>query len=456
MQMFYDGGLNMLTKKVFLDLGIFMIGFGIFIGIIFPFFSILLGIPTTSVLTPVFIISCIAAGVFVGFFNYYLSKRIVGRRIRILADRMNKVKDIISERNESASYIDCDDANCKIDVDSEDELGEAAIAFNSLVSSLSVSYKTENSLKKFNKTISSRLELNLLCDAAMNQIVEHSNSAGGMIIVDQNGVLEIISHRGIKENKDILEHEIIWRVLKTNKVEVIQLPQDITIDGILVTYQPKEIMFVPIVYKDLCLGIILLASTEYYSEQIKSDIQLLNSSFALALKNALSYNQLQELAANDPLTNIFNRRFGMMRLEEEYNRSIRMNIPLGVFIADIDFFKNVNDTYGHTVGDRVLILISKIAKQALREGDIFIRYGGEEFMAILPGASTLDIKLVAERFRRMVEESALQHLNQEIKVTISIGITSYPENDVSKMEDLIEKADHSLYQAKETGRNKVV
>ena len=446
----------MITKKVFLDLCIFMIILGIIVGLIFPFYSLMLGTPSSYVLTPLFMLSSVAAGVFVGFFNYFLAKRIVGRRVRILADRMNKIKDIISERNESSSYIDCEDANCRIDVDSEDELGEAARAFNALVASLSVSYKTENSLKIFNKTISSRLELNLLCDAALNQIVEHSNSAGGMIIVDQNGSLEITSHRGIKENKEILNHEIIWRVLKTTKAESIQLPSDIIIDGVLVTYQPKEILFVPIVYKDICLGIILLASTEIYGEQVKSDIQLLNSSFALALKNALSYNQLQELAANDPLTNIFNRRFGMMRLEEEYNRSIRMNIPLGVFIADIDFFKNVNDTYGHTVGDRVLILVSKIAKQALREGDIFIRYGGEEFMAILPGASTQDIGLVAERFRRMVQESVLQHLNQEIKVTISIGITSYPENDASKIEDLIEKADHSLYKAKETGRNKVV
>jgi len=239
-------------------------------------------------------------------------------------------------------------------------------------------------------------------------------------------------------------------------MESIRLPENIVVDGLLVTYQPKEILFIPIVYKELSLGIIMLASTEFYNEQIKNNIQLLNSSLALALKNALSYSQLQELAANDPLTNIFNRRFGLIRLQEEYNRSIRMNIPLGLFIADIDFFKSVNDTYGHTVGDRVLILISKIAKQALREGDIFIRYGGEEFMAILPGASTQDIKLVAERFRRMVEESSFQHLNQEIKVTISIGITSYPENDISKVEDLIEKADHSLYQAKETGRNKVI
>ncbi|MBE0678439.1 MAG: HAMP domain-containing protein, partial [Bacteroidales bacterium] len=162
----------MITKKVFLDLCIFMIILGIIVGLIFPFYALMLGTPSSYVLTPLFILSSVAAGIFVGFFNYFLSKRIVGRRIRNLADQMNKVKEIISERNESMSYIDCDDASCKIEVDSEDELGDAAKSFNALVASLSVSYKTENSLKKFNKTISSRLELNLLCDAALNQIVE--------------------------------------------------------------------------------------------------------------------------------------------------------------------------------------------------------------------------------------------------------------------------------------------
>jgi len=126
----------MITKKVFLDLCIFMIILGIIVGLIFPFYSLMLGTPSLYVLNPSFIISSVAAGIFVGFFNYFLAKKIVGKRIRILAERMNKVQDIISMRNESATYIDCDDSSCKIDVDSKDELGDAAIAFNALVSAI--------------------------------------------------------------------------------------------------------------------------------------------------------------------------------------------------------------------------------------------------------------------------------------------------------------------------------
>jgi len=146
----------------------------------------------------------------------------------------------------------------------------------------------------------------------------------------------------------------------------------------------------------------------------------------------------------------------MIRLNEEFNRSVRTNSPLGVFMADIDFFKSVNDTYGHTVGDRVLIHFSALAKQSLREGDILVRYGGEEFMAILPGASIKDTAMVSERFRRMLQESVVHHLENEIKITVSIGVASYPNHSISKIEDLVDIADKALYKAKDNGRNCVM
>ncbi len=424
----------MITKKVFLDLSIFMVGFGVLIGVIFPFFSIAMGIPREYVLTPVFIVSCISAGIFVGLFSHFLAYKIVGNKIRILSEKMSHVTEIVADRNLGLSETDCDEASCYISVDSDDELGATAVAFNSLVQSLSNSYRTENSLKEFNKAISSRLELKELCDVALNHFVQYSNSDGGLVIVEQSGELKIVSSRGIKENDDFLNHDLVWRVLKTKVAETIQLPKDVIIDGLLLSYQPSEIVLLPIVYKDLSLGLIVIATTINYTKQVINDLNLFISSFSLALKNALSYGQLQKLAANDALTNVFNRRFGNVRLGEEFNRSVRMNLPLGVFMADLDFFKSVNDTYGHTVGDRVLIHFAQIAKQALREGDILVRYGGEEFLAILPGASGKDTRLVAERLRRMTQESVVYHLEQEIKITVSIGVTSYPENGASKIE----------------------
>jgi diguanylate cyclase (GGDEF)-like protein len=122
---------------------------------------------------------------------------------------------------------------------------------------------------------------------------------------------------------------------------------------------------------------------------------------------------------------------------------------------DIDHFKKVNDTYGHLAGDCVIKKVSAVARSMVREGDILVRYGGEEFLAILPAASKEDCRKVAERIRRGVEESEVADGERLIRVTISVGISACPESDVEGEQDLVRKADEALYSAKESGRNRV-
>lgn len=123
---------------------------------------------------------------------------------------------------------------------------------------------------------------------------------------------------------------------------------------------------------------------------------------------------------------------------------------------DIDHFKTINDTYGHLAGDRVLIRIAKTARSVMREGDVLVRYGGEEFLAVLPAASRDNVRQMSERLRHMVEETTILDGEQAIRVTVSIGATSYPELDVEKEQDLIKNADEALYSAKQSGRNQVI
>lgn len=445
-----------MKKKIFRDLAVYMIGFGMLIGIVFPFFSVALGIPTTYVLTPIFIILCVLAGIFVGAFNIVLSRKIIGKRIKTLAQKMTHIEKLLQERISSNSDAMCNDENCLIPVDSDDEIGESAKAFNSLVTSLSASHQTEADIKSFNQAISSSLDLESLCKLSLDKLISQSQAAGGLVIIEKRGDLEIIANRGIENNGSILKNEIVWRVLKTNLPEVIHFPKDIVLNGVIATFRPAELLFIPIVYKDVSLGMVLLASTDSFPSQINERLSVFIDGMSLALRNAVTYSQLQELAANDPLTNIFNRRFGMVRLQEEFSRAVRLSLPIGVLMADIDFFKSVNDTYGHLVGDRVLIQIAQIAKRAMREGDIVVRYGGEEFLAIMPGASQSDVMQVAERFRRMVEDTVLHQGGREIRVTLSLGINSFPENNVDNANELIDAADKALYKAKQSGRNKVV
>jgi len=120
---------------------------------------------------------------------------------------------------------------------------------------------------------------------------------------------------------------------------------------------------------------------------------------------------------------------------------------------DIDYFKTVNDHYGHIVGDKVLINLTKAVKSNLREGDIFFRYGGEEFVVVLPGFSSKDVTKSAEQIRHITEDMETRHQSQVLNITVSVDGASYPEHDAEKADGLLKDVDVTMYQAKESGRN---
>lgn len=443
----------MITKRVFTDLAIYMIGFSMLVGIIFPFFVLITGVPSSQVLTPLFFTLCILAGFIVGLFNIFLSSRIVKRKLKTMSFHMKHVENLLLNKMTKDNFDECTDEKCFIKVDSEDEIGESAKAFNSLVNALSKSFKSEQSVRLFSEMLSSRLELNKLAEEALISLLETTEAQGGAIIIEREGELNLLTSSGINEPESILDSDMIWKVFKEEKRLLIDLPEDLILDAVVAKFRPKTVLIEPILYKEVILGAVVLAGIESFSNEILGDMALYNNGLALALKNALTHSQLQKLAARDPLTGILNRRFGLTRLQDELFRSIKNNLSMGILMFDIDHFKNVNDTYGHLVGDMVLKSISQTTKFALREGDIFLRYGGEEFLVILPGASLKDVRTIAEKLRHLVEDTNIQHKDQIIKITISLGGTSYPENDETDANALIEIVDKNMYIAKESGRN---
>jgi diguanylate cyclase (GGDEF)-like protein/PAS domain S-box-containing protein len=157
--------------------------------------------------------------------------------------------------------------------------------------------------------------------------------------------------------------------------------------------------------------------------------------------------QLIALSSIDSLTGIYNRRILFERLDYEMKRVGRTQKPLSVIIMDIDFFKQVNDQHGHLVGDQVLIQVARLLKQSVRKTDIVGRYGGEEFLIILPDCSAAEGILVAEKIRRAIQEALFA---EDLKVTISGGVAEYTDQSIEKF---IEVADDYLYEAKRNGRN---
>jgi two-component system, cell cycle response regulator len=176
---------------------------------------------------------------------------------------------------------------------------------------------------------------------------------------------------------------------------------------------------------------------------------------AYDLENAvMGQEQMRHLAETDPLTNCFNRRALMEKLEQEMDRAARYATMLTGMMIDIDNFKQINDTHGHLVGDRVLKQLSNLLKREQRSVDIVARYGGEEFVVLLPETTSFESRNFAERILRRVATHEFGESGKPVRVTISIGIASYPGERVTDGESLLRLADNHLYRAKSDGRNR--
>jgi len=165
--------------------------------------------------------------------------------------------------------------------------------------------------------------------------------------------------------------------------------------------------------------------------------------------------KLRHLATHDILTGLYNRKIFEQKITNEITRSARYNHPLSIFMLDIDHFKDVNDTYGHQVGDVVLRSFAKLSNLSIRKTDYIARYGGEEFIIILPETILSEAEELAERLRKIVAEYAIAiEDDKTINITVSIGVANFPEH-AKTWQKLVNAADQAMYAAKDAGRNQV-
>lgn len=193
-----------------------------------------------------------------------------------------------------------------------------------------------------------------------------------------------------------------------------------------------------------------------YSEHKTQLITMVAEHIALALSNLKLKETLRQQSIRDALTGLYNRRYMEETLERELSRAARENNPVGILMFDIDHFKRFNDLEGHDAGDALLRELGVYLNRTFRGSDIVCRYGGEEFLVVLPGASKEGSRLRAEEIRNGVKEMLVYHLGKPLaKCTISIGVAVYPEDELST-ERLLKSADNALYRAKHEGRDRVV
>ncbi|MFQ5499957.1 MAG: sensor domain-containing diguanylate cyclase [Candidatus Zixiibacteriota bacterium] len=219
----------------------------------------------------------------------------------------------------------------------------------------------------------------------------------------------------------------------------------------------RSVLIVPMVSHGQIMGVLTAESTRtnHFGER---DIQMLSivaRSAALALENAELHKRTEELTIIDELTETYNYRYFIQKLSEETRRAERYTLPLSLIMVDIDWFKKLNDSFGHEAGNRVLKQLPKVIQTCVRDVDIFARYGGEEFVIILPQTPKAEAVHIGERIRSKVEEAVfdLKKIGNT-KITVSVGVSSYPENGRSH-EELVGVTDEALYRAKGDGRNLV-
>jgi diguanylate cyclase (GGDEF)-like protein len=190
-------------------------------------------------------------------------------------------------------------------------------------------------------------------------------------------------------------------------------------------------------------------------QEVNTALQAANQ--LITVKNQMLKEMMEQLeyaAKVDALTGLFNRRYAVEKIEEEVARQQRNQKSFSFLMADIDFFKKVNDTYGHDGGDHVLKAISQMMQQTIREQDWLARWGGEEFLMLLPESDLAEAMLVAERIRQKIEENVIDYQKMKIAVTITLGVATY--DGTEPVEQIIKKADNALYDGKASGRNCVV
>ena len=174
----------------------------------------------------------------------------------------------------------------------------------------------------------------------------------------------------------------------------------------------------------------------------------------LCLERIKLYNELQELSILDSLTKVYNRRYFMGRYRAEFQRAEKFKLNLAFLMFDIDYFKKVNDTYGHLVGDAVLREVARVIQDNLREIDFLARFGGEEFAVILPETDKATAIMAAERISAKVSRERIMVFDEILGVNVSVGVATFPQNSVQP-DVLSEIADKALYKAKLSGRNRV-
>lgn len=332
--------------------------------------------------------------------------------------------------------------------------------------------KSKNNYELFitiGKTLTSSLELH----EVLNKIMDHITrlikpKSWSLLLLDEKTdelYFQILVGEGIspelKKRRIKVGDGIAGTVAKTGEPITLSLSEIAETDAILREInspRTSSVVCVPLKSKGRVLGVIELVKDtgkDSLSEDERILLMTLADYAAIAIENAMYFKKVQELSIKDDVTSLYNSRHMHNVLDSELKRAKRYGKPLSLIFLDLDFFKNINDNYGHLIGSQLLREVAELLKKNLREIDVATRYGGDEFVLILPETDKEGALKVAYRLRNAMREHIfLKSEKIAVRITASFGVAAFPEDTDNKL-DLIRLADQAMYRVKLRSRDDV-
>lgn len=350
----------------------------------------------------------------------------------------------------------------------EDELQRANKQLASRVQALKERTQEMNLLNEMGEQLQSCQNIEEACKISVQYIklICPLSSGALYIIKDSRNLAESVGTWGDNSYSDPVFEPLSCWAIRRGRRHLIDERHPGLLCGHVHGPENGQYLCVPLSVNGIAIGVLHLnhiaaqtdgtQEAEQYTDHKTQIVNMLAEHIALALSNLKLKESLRQQSIRDALTGLFNRRYMEETLQRELSRAEREDKPVGVIMFDIDHFKQFNDLSGHDAGDALLRELGVFLNKSVRGGDIVCRYGGEEFLAVLPGADIENARMRAEELRLGVKDMLVYHLGKPLaKCTISLGIAAFPEN-ARDSETLIKAADTALYRAKNEGRDRVV
>ncbi len=338
---------------------------------------------------------------------------------------------------------------------------------NSCIDDCSLIFDQISTFSQVGKALTSTHDLKEILAIVMEQVKDLLRPANwSLLLLDEESqelYFEVVVGEASKKLKDLrfkLGEGIAGWVAKEGKPELVR---DVSKDkrfskraDKISDFTTKSIICVPMKTKDRCYGVIELINTVEEKSFGEKDLLLLTTVAdytAIALENALYFEKIQELTITDDLTGLYNSRYLHSSLAAEVERAKRFDYELSMVFFDLDYFKTVNDKHGHLCGSKMLKEVANLVRHTVRTVDIAYRYGGDEFVVVMPETSKKNARKVADKLRKAFKKTRfLEEEGIGCEMTASFGVASYPD-DASGENDLIHLADEAMYRVKKRSRD---